>query len=138
ARAIGSQEESAKKMGDANSMIGGGWVYGLSQIDSRTRALRDKIVTATTGATEAADQVAARAVTDDAQRILTGVDATLKAGAADAAGATAVVRKVEADISSAGANLDRIIAVAKQRKAEAAKAAAPAAGAAGAAGATGA
>jgi hypothetical protein len=136
ARGVGNQEEAAKKMSEANDLIGAGFVYSLSQIDSRTRTLRDKIVSATTSAVEGADQVAARAVTDDAQRILTGVDATLKAGAADATAASAVLRKVEADLSSAGSNLDKVIAAANQRKAQAAKAAAaPAAGAAGAAGA---
>jgi hypothetical protein len=132
ARSIGSQEEAAKKMADANALIGSGFVYSLSQIDSRTRMLRDKIVTATTEAEHATDQVAARAVTDDAQRILKNVDDTLKAGAPDAGSARLIMMKVEADLSSAGNNLDRIIAAAKQRKAEAAKAAAaPAAGGAG-------
>jgi chromosome segregation ATPase len=137
ARSIGSQEEAAKKMAEANALIDSGFVYTLSQIDSRTRTLRDKIVTVTTEAEHGADQVAAKALTDDAQRILQNVDATLKQGAPNAGAAQMVLAKVEQDISSAGANLDKIIAAARQRKAEAAKAtaAAPAAGAAGAPGA---
>jgi hypothetical protein len=128
ARSVGDKEQAAKAMADANSMIDSGFVYALSQMDSRMRSVRDKIVSAGTGATDPADQVAARAVTDDAQRILKGVDDALKAGAADANSATVVVRKLEGDLSSAGSNLDKVIDAARQRKAAAAAAAKPAAG----------
>ena len=133
ARAVSDKEQAAKQMGAANGMLNEGFVYSLSQVDSRTRTLRQKLIDATTTTEHASDQAAAKVATDDAQRVLRSVDDTLKTGATDAAGASALLRKVDGDLSSASSNLDRVIASAKARKQEAAKAAT----AAGASGTTG-
>jgi rubrerythrin len=127
ARSVADKEQSAKKMADANAMLSSGFVSSLGQIDSRTRALRQKLVTATTDAEHGSDQAGAKVATDDAQRILRNVDDTLKSGAGDPDAANAVVRKIESDITSASANLDKVIASAKARKQEAAKSATAAA-----------
>ena len=129
ARSISDKEASAKKMAEANDLIGSGFVSTLSGLDGRTRTLRNKLVTAATGAEQGADQMGAKVVSDDAQRILGNIDAALKAGAPDAAQAEAVLRRLDADLTSASANVDRVIDAANKRKAAAAKAtAAPAAG----------
>ena len=134
ARATSDKEQAAKQMGAANGMLNEGFVYTLGQLDSRTRALRQKLVDTTTATEHGSDQAGAKVATDDAQRILKNVDDALKTGAPDAASATAVLRKIDGDVSSASSNLDRVIASAKSRKQEAAKAAA-ATGASGTSGA---
>ncbi len=133
ARAVSDKEQAAKQMGAANAMLNEGFVSTLGQIDSRERALRQKLVNATTATEHASDQAGAKVATDDAQRILHNVDDTLKSGAGDATAAGAVLRKVDGDLTSASSNLDRVIASAKARKQEAAKAqaAATASGASG-------
>jgi hypothetical protein len=133
ARSVGDKEAAAKAMSNANAMIDSGWVYSLSQIESKKRNLSQKIVTATTETEHGADQAAAKAVSDDAQRILKNVDDGLKAGAADGSSAQVLLAKMDGDISAVSSNLDRVIDSAKKRKAEAAKATAPGAATPGAA-----
>jgi rubrerythrin len=128
ARAVSDKEQAAKQMGAANAILNEGFAYTLSQVEPRTRALRQKLVDATTATEHGSDQAAAKVATDDAQRILRNVDDALKTGAPDAASATAVLRKLDGDLSSASSNLDRVIASAKARKQEATKAAAAASG----------
>ncbi len=119
-----SGEAAAKQMADANSLIDSGFVSALGSFDGRTRSLRDKLVTAaTTG--DPLDQAAARAVSDDAQRILRNIDDAMKAGAPDPAAATALLSRLQSDLTSATANVDRVIDAAKKRKADAAKATGP-------------
>lgn len=122
ARSMADKEQAAKKMSEANAMLSGGFVSTLGQIDSRARALRTKLVTATTEAEHGSDQAGAKVATDDAQRILRNVDDTLKSGAADPDAAGAVVRKIDGDLTSASSNLDKVMASAKARKTEATKA----------------
>jgi hypothetical protein len=131
AKAAGG-DEAPKKMAEANALLDGGFVGMLGNIDARTKSLREKAITASTEADHGGDQAGARAAADDAQRILRNTDDALKAGAADAATAQVVLRKIDGDLSSATANVDRVIDSAKRRKAEAAKATAPAAAAPGA------
>jgi len=133
ARAGSDKEQAAKQMGAANAMLSGGFVSTLGRLDSRTRALRQKLIDATTATEHASDQAGAKVATDDAQRILRNVDDTLKTGATDPTAAEAVLRRVDGDLTSASSNLDRVIASAKARKQDAAKAAA-ATGAPGASG----
>jgi hypothetical protein len=132
ARSVGDKEAAAKKMAEANSLIDSGFVSALGQIESKKRSLSQKIISAATETEHGADQVAARAAGDDAQRVMKNVDDALKAGAADATSAQIVLGKLDGDLQSASSNLDRVIDSAKKRKAEAAKAVAP--GATGTAG----
>jgi hypothetical protein len=135
ARSISDKEAAAKKMAEANGLLDVGFVSTLGQLDSREKTLRDKLVTASTEAEHGADQAGARAVTDDAQRILRNIDDQIKQGAADPISADVLLRKIDSDLSSASANVDRVIAAAQKRKQEATKAAAAAAAPTGAAGA---
>jgi rubrerythrin len=137
ARTVGDKEQAARKMGEANALLGSGFVSTLGQLDSRTRALRAKLVTATTDAEHGSDQAGAKVATDDAQRILRNADDALKSGAGDPDAAGALLRKIDGDLTSASSNLDRVIASAKSRKTEATKAAAAAAGGSAAAAASG-
>jgi hypothetical protein len=136
AQSISDKEASAKKMAEANSLVSGGFISTLGQLDSSSRRLREKMVTASTAAEHAGDQLGAKAATEDAQRVLRNLDDALKAGAPDPASATAVLRKLDGDLASASANLERVVQSAKQR--QAAAAAPAAAGAAAAPGAAGA
>jgi hypothetical protein len=122
ARAISDHEQAAKKMADANALLeSSSFVGKLGGIDAKQKALREKSVTVSSAATDPADAAAAKAAVDDAQRILKNVDDALKAGAPTADAAMAVVRKIEDDLTSATANLDKVIAAAKAKKEAAAK-----------------
>jgi hypothetical protein len=127
ARGVSDKEQQARKMAEANSLLTGGFVTSLGQIEPRTRQLREKLVSANSDTTPGGDQ-AARLAADDAQRILRNTDDALKAGAPSAGAATAVMTKVDGDLTSAAANLDRVITAARTRKQEAAKLAGGASG----------
>jgi hypothetical protein len=131
ARSVSDKEAAAKQMAAANSLLDSSFVSMLSGLDGRTRTLRNKLVTAATGAVQGADQMGAKVVSDDAQRILGNIDAALKTGAPDATQAEATLRKLDADLTSASSNVDRVIEAANKRKAEAAKVAAATPAAAG-------
>jgi hypothetical protein len=131
ARGISDHEQAAKKMADANALLDASFVAKLGGIDAKQKQVREKSVTVSSAATDPADAAAAKAAVDDAQRILKNVDEALKTGAPTADAATAVVRKIEDDLTSAAANLDKVIAAAKAKKEAAAKAASAAPGATG-------
>jgi len=137
AQAISNAEEAAKKMAEANSLAAQGFVSTLGQLDSRTRQLREKLITANGDATPGGD-AAARIAADDAQRILRNIDDALKTGAPTADAASAMLGKMDRDLASANSNIDRVISAARQRKQDAAKAGTGAAAASGAAAAVGA
>lgn len=130
ARAISSPEEAARKMSEANGLLTGGFVGGLSSLDGKVRKVREKITSVSASATAGPDQAAAQATVTEAQRVLSGVEAALKQGATEPVGATAIVRKIETDLSSTTSSLDALLDAAKKRQ-EAAKT--PQAAAAGAA-----
>jgi len=138
AKSISDPEASAKKMAEANSALVGGFVMTLRGVDSKTRGVREKSVTATTTATDVVDRIAARQASDDAQRVIATAEDFLQRGAPNVAAATAILRKVDEDLSAAERNLDRVIQNARNKrtaaKAGAAGTAAAGAGAAGAAG----
>ena len=124
AKALTDKVAMAKKMSDANDLLSNGFVGELGQLDSNIQRVRDEIVKATSGAQDPNDQAAAKTASDDAQRVLTAVDATLKTGAADAASAAVIVGKAAKDLSSANANLQRVVASERQHQAQAKKLAA--------------
>jgi hypothetical protein len=129
AKAMSSPEESARKMSEANGLLTGGFVGGLSSLDGKVRKVREKITSVSASATAGPDQVATQAAVTEAQRVLSGVEAALKQGATEPVGAAAIVRKIENDLSSTTSSLDALLDAAKKRQ-EAAKT--PQAAAAGA------
>jgi hypothetical protein len=115
AKGISDKEAAAKKMAEANDMLGGGFIGILERVDDEKKKLREKLVTASTSAVSGPDRLGVKTVSDDAQRILTSVDALLKQGANDAVGANAVLKRVQGDLESAISNVDRVIDSAKKR-----------------------
>jgi hypothetical protein len=98
------------------------------------KKLRAKLVEASAGALDHGERLGVRAAGEDTQRVLRSVEETLKGGAPNAMAAAVVLKKIEGDLSSANANLDRVIESAKQRAAakKGAPAPTPTAGGAGA------
>ena len=136
AKAISSPEESARKMSESNSLLSGGFMGTLGGLQGKVKNVREKMASASTGAT-GPDQAGAQTVVADAQRILASTDEMLKRGAADPVGAAAVVSKIDGDLTEAAKNLDKVIEANKKREAAAkgTPGAAPAAAAAAGAGA---
>lgn len=132
AKAISNPEESARRMSEANGLLTGGFVGGLSSIDDKVRKVREKIASVSATASPGPEQAAAQATLAEAQRVLSGVEATLKQGATEPVGAAAIVRKMEADLSSVTSSLDTLLAAAKKRQDAAKTPQAAAAGAEGA------
>ncbi len=120
ARGISNAEEGARKMAEANALLAGGCVGGLAGADAKVRQVREKVATVSASLAAGPEAEAARPVVADAQRVLASVDEALRRGAADPVAATAIVRKLESDLSGAAGNLDRILDAAKKRQ-EAAK-----------------
>lgn len=116
AKAVGDAEQSAKAMAEANGLLGGGFVGSLAGMDSKLRVIREKMVKATTAAGDKTDRQAAKQVTDDAQRQIGSLDQTLKQGAENAVAASAIVRKVQADLEAIEKNLDHVISAATEKK----------------------
>jgi hypothetical protein len=129
ARAISSPEEAVRRMSEANGLLTGGFVGGLSSLDGKVRKVREKITSVSASATAGPDQAATQAAVMEAQRVLSGVEAALRQGATEPIGAAAIVRKIETDLSSTTSSLDTLLDAAKKRQ-EAAKT--PQASAAGA------
>jgi hypothetical protein len=120
AKGVSDQEAKIKKMAEANSLLTDGFVGQLDDVDAKKKRIREKMVTATTAATDKTDRLAAKQAGDDAQRVMTGVEEALKRGATEIAGANAIVRRAVDELAGAERNLDRVIdaARAKQRAAQ--------------------
>jgi len=115
AKKISDQESAAKSMAAANSLLSGGFVHKLGQVDGKVKGLRSKIVKATTSARDKTDRMAARQVADDAQRVLKNVDRLLRKGATEVAAAEVILGQVQSEIDSARRNLDQVISSAKDK-----------------------
>ncbi|MDF1566131.1 MAG: hypothetical protein P1V51_24075 [Deltaproteobacteria bacterium] len=146
AEAAGIADEKAKieKMAEANKAVSGGFLGILKGLEQRTTKIRQNLVRVGGLTFDEADRMSAKAAIDDGNRILTGVDATLKAGAPDVNAATALLEKVKRDLDSVEKNLSTLEANFKRKQKAAANlpaqapAAVPAAGAAAGATAAGA
>jgi len=123
AKGMGDEEAAADKMSAANKALMAGFVTKLGEVDKQVKAVQGKIVTAATKA-GGAEAAGAKAAADLATRTLTSVENTLKAGAKDETGASAVLGKVLADLKAAEASLDGVIGAAGATKAQAGAAAA--------------
>jgi hypothetical protein len=119
------EADRPKRMGEANALLSGGWVGQLRGLDREIKDVRAKITQATTGAKDESGRMAVRQVADDAQRVITQVEERLRQGAADAAGAQAIVSKLHADLQAAEKNVDTVIK-SQEAAAKAAQAAAAA------------
>ena len=109
------QEAKLKKMRQANTLLGGGFVGKLGGIDRKKKRVRDKITTATTKARSNLDRMAAKQVSKNARQVLQEAESRLKRGAKTTVGAGAVLRQVDTDLSDAMRNLDRVISKFKKK-----------------------
>jgi colicin import membrane protein len=110
-----------EKLAEANTALMGGFVDDLDDLDDKVKRLREARVEAAAKAGDTT-QLGAKVAAEDAQKAIDRVDATLKAGAPDEAAATAVLKKIEADLDTAQAALDKVLAVDQAKKDEAAAA----------------
>lgn len=122
AKAITDTEAAIEAMGKANGILMAGFMGKLAGVGATTQKISQQITTATTGAGDETDRLAAKAAADNAQRLLQSVEALLKQGAADPIGAGAIVSKAAGDLKVASNSLQRVINEAKRKKAEAQKA----------------
>lgn len=121
--AAGTLEGDAKisKLSEANKALMAGFVDDLDDIEAKIKRLREARVEAAAKAGDTT-QLGAKVAAEDAQRALDRVDEALKAGAADEAAAAAVLKKIGADLDTAQAALDKVLAVDQAKKDEAAAA----------------
>lgn len=117
-------DEKAKieKLSEANRTLMGGFIDDLDDLDEKIKELREKRVEAASKAGDEATQLGAKVAAEDVQKTLDRVDATLKSGAADEASAAAILKKITADLDTAEAAVDKVLAVDKAKKDEAAAA----------------
>ncbi len=135
AKGISNAEEKTRKMSECSSMLSGGFIGILGGLESRVRGVREKTQTASATAPGGADQLATQTAVADAQRILGSVDESLRRGASDTVAATAITRRVDADLTDAAKSLDRVIEANKKRQEAAKGTPAPGPGSAASAGA---
>lgn len=113
-------EAKINKLAEANSALMKGFVDDLGDLDDKMKRLRDKRVEAAAQAGDESTRLAAKVAAEDAQKAIDRADAALRAGAADEAAATAVLRKIDGDLDTALRAVDKVLAVDKKKKDDAA------------------
>jgi hypothetical protein len=106
ASSISNEDEKIAKMAEANALIGSGWVGDLGAIDSQKRKLRDEASRLNSKAKTPADRMNATSINSSASMTVSRVESDLRMGAADAAGAAAIVRRATEDLRSAQKMVD--------------------------------
>jgi len=122
AKKISNKANAAKMMAAANSQLMSGFVGKLDDVDGKIKRLRSRALSATSGARDRSDRLAARHAAEDARRVLREVDELLRRGAETPAAATTILSKVEGDLRFAKTNLDRVIKRAGDKRKAARKA----------------
>lgn len=113
-----AEEQKIEKLSEANKALMGGFVGDLVEIEDKIKKLRERRVQAAAETSEAT-KLAAQVAAEDAQKAIERAEAALKAGASDEAGATAILKKVNADLDTAKAALDKVLKADKAKKDEA-------------------
>ena len=108
-----------KKMAEANSALMKGFVGELNSLDRTMDKLRKARVEAALAAGDQSSRLGAKVAAEDAQKALDRAEKMLKAGAADDASANAVLKKIKADLKTAQAAVDKVLAVDKAKKEDA-------------------
>jgi hypothetical protein len=111
-----NKANAPKMMAAANSQLMSGFVGKLDRVDSKIKRLRSQALSATSGARDRSDRMAARRAADDARSVLREVKELLRNGAETPAAALTILSKVEGDLRFAKRNLDRVIKVAKDKR----------------------
>lgn len=110
------------KLSEANTALMATFVDDLDELDDRVKRLREARVEAAAKAGDSSSQLGAKVAAEDAQKTLDRIDGILKTGAADEAAAAAVLKKIETDLDTAQAAVDKVLAIDKEKKDEAAAA----------------
>jgi hypothetical protein len=111
-----SGDAQIEKLSEANAALSGGFVSELRAIEKKIDELRKKRVEAAAKAGDESSRLAAKVAADDAEKTLERVEETLKNGASDEGGATAVVGKVKADVDTALAAVTKVLESDKEKK----------------------
>ncbi|MFT7622475.1 MAG: hypothetical protein ACI9WU_001648 [Myxococcota bacterium] len=129
AREMGDEEAAAEKLSSANKALLGGFVSDLDDVEEKVNGLKAKMVEAATSAADKATGAGAKVASDQAGKTLAAVEAALKQGATDEAGAKAIAGKALRDLAAAEKNLGTVVSAGKGKttKAETGKAEAKAA-----------
>lgn len=115
-----ADDAKIEKLSAANTALMTGFVRELDDIDDKMKKLRESRVEAASQADDSGSQLGAKVAAEDAQKALDRADATLKTGAADEAGAAAVLKKIASDLDAAQAAVDKVLEVTKRKKDDAA------------------
>lgn len=113
-------------MAKANAELKAGFVDDLQGLDAKLKKLRESSVEVAAKAGDDSSRLGAKVAAEDAQKTVARVEKTLADGAKDEAAATAVMKKVLADIDTAQSAINKVSAVDKdktEKKAEDEKAA---------------
>ncbi|MCB9753768.1 MAG: hypothetical protein H6713_27820 [Myxococcales bacterium] len=105
-----------KKLAEANTALMTGFVRELDGLDGELKELREKRVEAAAKAGDKSSLLGAKVAAEDAQKTIERVDSTLKTGAKDEASATAVLKKITADIETAQSAIDKVLAIDKEKQ----------------------
>ena len=122
AKAVDGEKDKIKQMAAANSLLTGGFVGQLSQVDAAKKKIRSTVVELAGKAADERDKASMEKATQQADQILAEVETTLKRGAKNTTEASVILKKVTADLESAEATLNMVAKTAGDK--EAAKAAA--------------
>jgi len=114
-------EAKIAKMSEANGAISKDFVAGLRGLEAKLKKLREKRVEAASKAGDESSRLGAKVAADDASATIERVEATLETGAADEAGAAAVLDKINGDIDTAQSAVDKVLGVEADKKNDADK-----------------
>ncbi len=113
------EEAKTAKMAEANNAVTGDFVRDLGALEGTLEKLRTSRVQAAAKATDASSRLGAEVAADDAAGTIARVEKGLAAGAADELGAIAVLEKITADVATAQAGVDAVLAVDRDKMADA-------------------
>lgn len=115
--ATGSMSGDAQidAMAKANAELNAGFVNDLKGLDAKLKKLRESSVEVAAKAGDDSSRLGAKVAAEDAQKTVARVEKTLADGAKDEAAATAVMKKVLADIDTAQSAINKVSAVDKDK-----------------------
>ncbi|HEY8379658.1 MAG TPA: hypothetical protein VIK91_24365 [Nannocystis sp.] len=109
-----AEEQKIEKMAEANRMLMAGFVDDLEDLEGEIKELRQKRAEAASKADSA--ELGAKVAADEVQQTLERVEAALKSGATDEAGANAVLKKIVADLKTAEEVVDKVLKADQEKK----------------------
>ncbi len=123
-----SGDAQIDKLAAANKALRAGFVGDLQGLAAKLSKLREQSVEVTSNAGDESTRAAAKLAAEDVKKTTERIEALLKSGATDEAGATAIMKTINADVATAQKTIKAALSGDK-KKVEAAKADADAAAA---------